>query len=297
MLCIYCERNEAIENSHVIPKQFYDWLKATSVTPFIREINNPNKRLQDGLQVPLLCPTCENNFSKFENNFKTHLFSRIINYRKEIPNVLKITESDKIFYLSLIWRQLAHYLIYDDKSNQYPDEISLIAEKAQELKNWMNNIQDFVKYGGSTPIYIIPVKSDLLTRLGFIPSATGVWYEYERSIGFDIRFWGKSQIDQVIVYIKLPFHIVVCDLKNIHNDWDMPALHSVDELKLSDIMKVSKAVIALSYDRYNVQATKSYMSMSEKQRDKILKDFGKLNDAEIHNTGSYKSMSRHNRSD
>ncbi|MDC4502173.1 hypothetical protein NQ800_18715, partial [Acinetobacter baumannii] len=183
MICIYCEKNEAIKNSHIIPKFFYDWMKETAITPYLRDISKPNQRLQDGLKVPLLCEICENNFSKFENNYKSHLFKKIVNYRKEIPEILMISESDKMFYLSLVWRQLANYLIYDDKKNQYPDEISLIAIKAQEIKKWMNNIQDFQEDVNIAPIYIIPVKPEILENLNFRPSDTVMWYEYERSIG------------------------------------------------------------------------------------------------------------------
>ncbi|MDV7635182.1 hypothetical protein R4796_02285 [Acinetobacter baumannii] len=293
MICIYCEKNEAIKNSHIIPKFFYDWMKETAITPYLRDISKPNQRLQDGLKVPLLCEICENNFSKFENNYKSHLFKKIVNYRKEIPEILMISESDKMFYLSLVWRQLANYLIYDDKKNQYPDEISLIAIKAQEIKKWMNNIQDFHENGNIAPIYIIPVKPEILEKLNFRPSETGMWYEYERSIGHDMRFWGKAKIEKIYVYIKLPFQIIVCDLINNEKDWDIPALHTISELKLCDLKKVPEAIIELSYYRYNIKAREAYGALSGKQRENILEDVDKLSESEIQNTGSYKSMSRH----
>lgn len=297
MKCIYCEENNAIEKSHIIPKFFYDWLKETAITPYFRDISNPNKRLQDGLKVPLLCEGCENDFSKFENNYKKHLFKKIVNYRKEIPEILVIAESDKLFYLSLVWRQLANYLIYDNKKNQYPDEISLLATKALEFKTWMKDIQKFEKDGYKSPIYIIPVKPNVLERLKFVPSENGVWYEYERSIGQDMRFWGEVRIDRILIYIKLPFQIIVCDLTNNIKNWDMPALHSIKELKLCDINKVPEEVLSLSFEGFNTKAKKSYESLSKKQKDTILKDLHKLSDSEIQDTGSYKSMSRHRKND
>lgn len=295
MICIYCEKNEAIENSHIIPKFFYDWMKETAITPYLREINCPNQRLQDGLKVPLLCQICENKFSKFENKYKSHLFKKIVNYRKEMPEVLQISESDKVFYLSLVWRQLTNYLLYDDKKNQYPDEISLIASKAQQLKKWIEDTLEFQKKGYSSPIYIIPVKPNVLERLNFIPSANGIWYEYERSIAQDMRFWGKERINRIIIFIKLPFQIIICDLTNNKQGWDMPQLHSVNELRLDDINEVPDEVIALSYDMFNTKALESYKALSKNQKDKILNDVNKLSNLE--DTGSYKSMSRHNQAD
>ncbi|WP_337078373.1 hypothetical protein [Acinetobacter pittii] len=297
MICIYCEKNNAIENSHIIPKFFYDWMKQTAITPYFREISTPNRRLQDGLKVPLLCENCENNFSKFENNYKSHLFKKIVNYRKEIPEVLLISESDKIFYLSLVWRQLVNYLIYEDKTEYYPDEVSFIATKANIFKKWINNISNFEKEGGTYPIYIIPTKPDILKRLNFKPSATGTWYEYDRSIGSEFVVWGKEKIDKIIVYIKLPFQIIVCDLTNNSRDWNIPALHKIDEFELCDIKKVPEEIIDLFFDRFYVKAMQSYESLSKIQHGKILKDLDKLNDEEIKGTGSYKSMTRHNKGD
>jgi hypothetical protein len=297
MQCAYCEEKQSINHSHIIPKFFYDWLKETAITPYIREISNPNKRLQDGLKQPLLCGICENNFSKSEKNYQNHLFKKIVNYRKEMPNVLKITDEDKVFYLTLVWRQLVNYLIYDDKSDHYPDEVSFIASKANIFKEWINNISDFEKKGGNSPIYIIPAKPDILEKLNFMPSATGGWYEYERSIGSDLIVWGKEKIDKIIIYIKLPFQIVVCDLTNNSKDWNMPALHNINEFKLCEVKKIPEEIIAITFDRLNVKAIKSYESLSKIQHGKILKDLDKLNDEEIKGTGSYKSMTRHNKGD
>jgi hypothetical protein len=297
MKCIYCEENNAIENSHIIPKFCYEWLKSTSPTKYLRDVNNPNKRLQDGFKLALLCQNCENWFSKFENSYRTHFFNKIVNYRKDMPEVLPIMKHDKLFYLSLIWRQLANYLVYDDKKYQYPDEVSFIASKAIEFKKWMEDIEKFEKEGVCSPIYIIPVESNILERLNFEPSATGVWYEYERSIAQDMRFWGEEKIDRILVYVKLPFQMVICDLNNNIRDWDIPALHNINELRLCDIKKVPDEVIQLSYYMYKTKANESYKSLTKKQQDKILKDLDKMSKSEIENTGSYKSMSRHNRSD
>ncbi len=73
-LCKLCRTSEAIENSHVISKLVYRAIKSDSPTGFLRNPFSPNRRLQDGDKLPLLCTDCEERFSVWEHEFAQKVF-------------------------------------------------------------------------------------------------------------------------------------------------------------------------------------------------------------------------------
>ena len=75
VLCRLCSSNPAIENSHVISGFLFRAIKSDSPTGFFRNPNNPNRRLQDGEKLPLLCAACEQRFGDAEREFATNIFS------------------------------------------------------------------------------------------------------------------------------------------------------------------------------------------------------------------------------
>jgi hypothetical protein len=104
--CRLCNsEHKELRMSHIVPKMFYEHIKRTSLTGGIREVNNPNKRAQDGLKVPFLCENCEELFSKYETYFANSVFMKTI----EKPNDF-FFESDnyniRYFLLSIAWRVL-----------------------------------------------------------------------------------------------------------------------------------------------------------------------------------------------
>jgi len=75
MLCKLCKQEEAIKNSHVIPRFVSEWLKATSRLGGLRNVEQPNLRRQDATKIPLLCRKCENRLSRRgENPFAQNIF-------------------------------------------------------------------------------------------------------------------------------------------------------------------------------------------------------------------------------
>jgi len=73
-LCRLCLECPAIENSHVIPSFVFRPIKSDSPTGYFRNPNNPNRRLQDGDKLQLLCPQCEQRFGNAESEFATNVF-------------------------------------------------------------------------------------------------------------------------------------------------------------------------------------------------------------------------------
>jgi len=73
VLCRLCVSHQAIENSHVISKLVFRAIKSDSPTGFFRNPNNPNRRLQDGDKLRLLCTNCEQLFGSAERDFASNV--------------------------------------------------------------------------------------------------------------------------------------------------------------------------------------------------------------------------------
>ena len=73
-ICSLCHESKKLKESHFIPKFVGKWLKRTSATGYLRNIDNINKRQQDSLKDYLLCNDCELLFSGWEKQFSEKMF-------------------------------------------------------------------------------------------------------------------------------------------------------------------------------------------------------------------------------
>lgn len=286
--CLYCKNHDAIENSHIIPKFVTDWVKDTSSTGYLRSISNPNKREQDGEKKPILCTTCEQFFGNFENIYKKNLFSLIANYRKPLPKVLEISENDKKFMLTLIWRQIIRLLHFDAHDKIYPHELEFLEKKADLIKHYI----DFYDFNDKTEfsLYLIPLHEDQVKNLSLPLAATANFYEYERQIFGDLSV--LDNFEQVWVMVKLPFHIIVCDLMKNTHEWDVPELLTTNKLVISEIKAVPQMLKNELKKRVYIQAKETYFSISDEQKAKIESDTKKNMAKNKKETGSHKSFTR-----
>lgn len=77
MNCELCKSGQCREDSHIIPKMVYRWLKRISLTGYVRATPDPNIREQDGPKTKLLCPACEDVFNTYETEFSKVVFHHI----------------------------------------------------------------------------------------------------------------------------------------------------------------------------------------------------------------------------
>lgn len=142
MLCKLCGENEAIENSHILPKFFFRWIKETSATGYLRSSETPNKPLQDGLKEPLLCPKCENDFSKLEMYFKETIFTPYV--KEYLDDFMREADYNKLFVynenllrflISIQWR-----ILVTDRSNLatgYKEFDSVLKKKIDVWRDYL----------------------------------------------------------------------------------------------------------------------------------------------------------------
>lgn len=73
--CALCVQKADLHDSHIIPAFVFRWLKESSATGFLRFGPELNKRVQDGLRVPLLCSACEQRFGQWEKRFAQDIYA------------------------------------------------------------------------------------------------------------------------------------------------------------------------------------------------------------------------------
>jgi hypothetical protein len=101
--CALCNKVTELEESHIIPKFVFKWLKETTPTA-IRNLGTPNKRVQDGFKEYLLCHECEDLFNKWETKFCEQVFLPI----HDKPAPIKYGPWALKFAVSVSWRVLTY---------------------------------------------------------------------------------------------------------------------------------------------------------------------------------------------
>lgn len=98
--CNLCGKQANLQNSHIIPRFVFRWLKKTAATPFLRNSENVNTRVQD-YHEKLLCEDCELQFSDYESKFASNVFYPFINGES---NSFAYDEWLQRFIISISWR-------------------------------------------------------------------------------------------------------------------------------------------------------------------------------------------------
>ncbi|CAM3490239.1 hypothetical protein EDM52_19020 [Brevibacillus invocatus] len=200
MICKLCGNpNMDKPESHIVSKFFFDWLKRTSPTGFLREPQNSNKRLQDGLKLEFLCSNCEKVMGKWEKSFSEKIFKPLSNcnatfsFKCDDEYILK-------FGVSIVWRALEYNYGMNLISDMTEEELN---DMQKALETWKDYLLDNSQGIGKNHVYIIPVKQ-------FLDNGQPISIAYNRSVGidfkvFDDQYWG-------FVFVKVPNMIIIGDV-------------------------------------------------------------------------------------
>lgn len=100
--CALCRQVKELELSHIVPKFVIRYLKKTSVGA-IRNMENPDRVVQDGEKHCLLCGDCEDLFSTYETKFANSFFHP---YMKDNQKEFYYDYEIYYFLTSVSWRSL-----------------------------------------------------------------------------------------------------------------------------------------------------------------------------------------------
>lgn len=145
-ICQLCRQKPAIENSHVTSALVYRAIKSDSPTGFFRNPNNPNKRVQDGDKLPILCMDCERRFGIAESEFGKNIFSA---FHKSDCDEFSYGPWLHYFMTSLAWRTLVLDLpgLESEVANPQPviAEMTTAAETMRQYLLGANNLADCLR--------------------------------------------------------------------------------------------------------------------------------------------------------
>ncbi len=272
--CKLCEKNTNLEQSHIIPKFIYKWLKETSATGYLRFGQNPNKRIQDGFKEYLLCGDCEDLLNKWETEFATNIFHPLMagknNYFNYRSWFLK-------FVVSLSWRSL----LYCKKIGLPHFTEEQINEVEQALEAWRKFLLGKIKHPGKYQQHVLPV--GIVSKL-FMPGLPENINRYFLT-GIDIDPIANNQ--QALVYIHIPYFIFFGGIQIKPELWKNTIIH-VNK----GTVGISKCIIPQSCADYIIDKAKEVgkigKSLSECQKDKIEKtmrnDLGRVVNSETFKT-------------
>ncbi|WP_312338013.1 hypothetical protein [Anaerospora hongkongensis] len=217
MNCRLCNHDKKLEQSHIIPKFVFKWIKKTSLTKKLRNNIVPNCRREDGDNLPFLCSECEDLFNKYETYFANSLF-----YPATKNTLLHITFTDELlkFIVSIIWRSLKYRLEKEIMINELTEtEIKRFNEFLDNCKEYFhhNDISFLKNYS----FYIIPL-TEIIETLNIIPPFT---FTYQRVIDASFRAFSQENphegYDYLCFYVKIPFFLFVVEIiKNENYVWD-----------------------------------------------------------------------------
>lgn len=261
--CKLCEEEKVLQKSHIIPGFTYKWLKASSVTGHLRFGETPNKRVQDGHKLLLLCGDCEQLFCNWENTFAKKVFNPLHNgesINSYGPWLLK-------FSTSVSWRVLTLFKNYLDL-NHFPNHLLLSVEKA--LNIWKEFLLNKQPHPAEYEQHMLPFR-------GFIedsndPELPSNFNQYvSRSIDVD----AACNKTEAFIYVKMCRILLIGFIAMDHpNDWRDTKIHVNQGILEKKHYKIPGTIRSFMYYKAK-KGQKVLRSMSKRQWDRIGQDYEK----------------------
>lgn len=135
-ICALCKKESELKLSHIIPKFVFRALKKDSFTGKLRLSSEPNRAIQDGDKMHLLCGECEKNFNEFETIFSNKVF---IPFKNDGFKTTLKYDGDWLnrFITSVSWRILFLDIKYFEEEQDSKKKIDkkrlLLIKKAEEI--------------------------------------------------------------------------------------------------------------------------------------------------------------------
>jgi hypothetical protein len=251
MICKLCGKDSVLRESHIIPKFAFRWLKESG-GKYIRRAENPNKRVEDGIKAPLLCNSCEQLFSKFEDKFARLIFYPYSNGDNSLE--FQYDKDLMKFAISVLYRILLMNIVkHIQREEPHIDEL---LQAKQEWNNYLLNDIALCEYN---KIHIFFTSSKLKEKK--MPVKHFLNY-YSRFIDGTLVFSNKA----CFVYAKLARIILIGEIKGFdsssmkHTLIDSnQGMLDVNQMQLSHMVKEFLINRTKEINRYLDQA-------SEKQK-------------------------------
>ncbi len=149
--CALCAECAPLCVSHVLPAFIFRWLRKSSATGHFRFVQSPDRRVQDGIKLPLLCEECEGRLNQFETAFATGLFHP---WNANSGTPIRYGSWLLKFCVSISWRVLKY--VEDQTGLQHLDPAQKESAKAA-MERWSNFILGIEPHPGPFEQHLLPL--------------------------------------------------------------------------------------------------------------------------------------------
>jgi len=261
--CALCCEHGELKESHIIPAFVWRWMKESSVTGFFRHGEAPNLRQQDGYKIFLLCPDCEQRFSRWENEFSRNVFLPF-NKGTELdsygPWLLK-------FSTSVSWRVLTFFKLELDL-DQWSSNLRSVADEA--LETWRQFLLDDRPHPGKFQQHMLPW-----------PGLIDSYHDPEMPENINSYILRSVDIDaacsksEAFVYVKMGRVFLIGFIKMLHpNQWRDTKINVKSGTLRKNHWTLPMAFRNFVYYKSR-RAKKSQEKISERQWGRIGSDYSK----------------------
>ncbi|MCQ4088447.1 hypothetical protein [Saccharibacillus sp. JS10] len=265
--CALCNTQKTLQNSHIMPKFVFKYLKNSGVTKNMRNANKPDQRVQDGHKEYMLCKTCELKFGELETLFAKKVFHAI---RKNDNNFVLEYKGDWLykFYLSIAWRYLYQCIMKNEFEDFHENEIGDIKKKVEQWRAYLNGEEKECE----EMITLLPFTTKYINSKIYPDELTKNYFSRTIELNKTIEnngSWG-------FVYVKMPFVAGCINFKNSNvEDMEVPIISKVSGILFGEPFKVPELIVQTMQFGFN-SINAAAESMSESQKNKIIKDALKM---------------------
>lgn len=253
--CAFCDQHGELRDSHVLPAFVYRWLRGRSGTGHIRQTDNPNRRVQDGLKQPWLCASCETSFSRHETAFATKLFHPWHDGATRVP----YSEWLLKFCTSVSWRVLK-YARGRNPDARYTDEQNRLMDEAEV--RWKAFLDDQAPHPGAFEQHLLIFDVIEDTTIRDLP--TNINRFMTGAITLDIVGSERS----LMTYAKLGRFNIFGIIQKGPNKWEGTKVHVREGVIKPDRFVIPAGLLDLFRDKAKLAAD-GLDSMSSHQRTKV----------------------------
>ena len=205
--CRFCGETRDLRDSHILPAFIYRWLRTRSGTGHIRQTDNPNRRIQDGLKCKLLCNECEGLFSRFETAFATKVFHPWNN------GTYRVAYDDWLlkFCVSVSWRVL-EFCYGKNQNHEYTPEQKRLVSSARQ--SWREFLREETPHPGEFEQHLLIFDSVEDTTISDLPS------NFNRFMDGAVTLDIVGSANSLMTFAKLGRFIVLGIIQKGPNAWN-----------------------------------------------------------------------------
>ena len=281
--CALCKKESELKLSHIIPKFVFRYLKKDSFTGKIRKVSDPNKPLQDGDKMSLLCNDCEQLFSRKEVQFANKIYYP---FKKEGFNKLNYDGNWlNHFITSVNWRIL--YLDIEGFEEKKNDQNKITENQLNSLKK-AEEIMRLYLLGKRMNLDNIENHIFFFDKLELVGEEVAHIHPHSSIQGSAYSYTFLTKPDLIYVFTNLTGIIIVTIIKKYSKEkWKNTYVKNEPGIIKAPQSSNSPVMSELLY--IDKQRQKYLQGISEKQRQQIL-DKIKENPEKFKESGTYQRI-------